>query len=85
MAPPGFEHDRMGPSLYQNLDTCRARAALVCLVVDYVRYLHSDPAASTWWDGAVEQATAQEFLKVINNDRTWPLVSQVVAEFRQPA
>jgi hypothetical protein len=78
-----FKHERMNSSLYGQLETPRQSAAFVCLVMDYIEYLRSDPERrNDSWDERQEMATAQEFVKMINNDVAWPLARQYVPEFK---
>ncbi|EXJ67092.1 uncharacterized protein A1O5_09738 [Cladophialophora psammophila CBS 110553] len=80
-----FETARVGDlSTYEGLNTARGRARFIVLVVDYMTYLKSDPAARPDWDETEGRQTASAFLKLINNDRAWPFARQVVRDFQSP-
>ncbi|ETI26608.1 hypothetical protein G647_10422 [Cladophialophora carrionii CBS 160.54] len=81
-----FNADRVGDlSSYDDLNTVRGRALFVVLVVDYMRYLKSDPATRPDWSEATEMETATKFLAMINNDQAWPFAQQVIRDFQEPA
>ena len=81
-----FNHNLMDHTLYQGLHTPRACAAFVSLVYDYMGHLRSDPQATCpeSWDAIAERESAEKFLAMINNDIAWPIVKDLVPEFKMP-
>ncbi|EXJ62450.1 hypothetical protein A1O7_02885 [Cladophialophora yegresii CBS 114405] len=79
MATLKFDAGRMKDlSRFDDLNTERGRAWFIILVVDYIRYLKSDPASQADWDELKEKETASKFLGMVNNDRAWPFARQVI-------
>ncbi len=79
-----FDHRRVDPSIYNNLEKVRDVKAFTDMVKDYMAYVRAEPHQYKGWDEDRELDTASMFVAIINNEKGWTLASNMMPEFQSP-
>lgn len=78
MASAGFDHSRMNPSKFNDLQTPGDCLRFMKLVQHFTGYASSQ----AWGGSAKDRKSLQTFITMIDHDVAWPLVQQARAEYR---
>lgn len=76
-----FDHSRVRLDQYRNLETTSDKMAFMKMAQDYINYFRSDPSShQSYWNEELEHATAQEFVRMVDDDLGLELAKMVVRD-----